>query len=1006
MNAEIIKLLTTQFHRAVRTSDRPALVQAATALIGQSAPLGQNWLNVAIQLIRWGEVGMAMSAFDQWGRQGAPTQEADYEKAVLLAKIGRSSEALALLDGIATGVPNAYANAYLRGSLATNMGDLDLAESELRRTIDHNPQAGRAWLGLVQIGRLTADDEERVRALASSSEQFDMTDRAALESTLAITEHTRRNYADAFHHFARATAIQAEAFRYQAEDNLQSAEIVMRWTRERLAKFGKPSTAPRRSPIFLTGLPRSGTTLVEQILSAHSAVDGGAELGLALHLEATADGFAPEDIEKYLDNGGTLDDLRELYLRLVDERLPGTSLFVDKSLNQSRSLGPFSILFPDAPIIWMRRDPLDNAWSIFRSWLSDNVVGGWSLSDIAHHMTIEDRLLDHWQEQLGDRLLVLPYADLIEDPALWIGKLTAHCGLQLEPLQHTPHLSRRAVSTASAQQVREPINRKGLGVAEPYRAWLGAFIDAYGREMEIGPKSANSDAPPAKAPAVPPRVSAPQREMITFSPNPALAALSPRDLLDRLKQSMAKRDRSGINRIIGELVARKAPLGKQWRAMAMLSQHNGEYGLMRGVIDQWQREVGPMPDMLCEKARMEAQSGDPDSAWETVQQIDLARVDPLAIHFLKGTLSTSLGNLDAAADYLRTAVATAPASGQSWMALAMTGKMTDDDGRRMERARRAIVHAPPNEQATYQFALGRWKEKQKDYPAAFAAFEAGGALMARERRFDPANDQRNCDNALKFDRTKIDELAGNVTPRDHCRPLFVCGLPRSGTTLVEQILAAHSAVDGGGELGLMTTVEHDVGGNAPADLDAYLARGGSMNALRDLHDHLLQERFPGGGHVIDKTLNLSRTLGTVAAMYPEAKVVWMRRNPADCAWSAFRTYFMKSMDWSWRLDQIAEHFNLEDRLYRHWTEQLGDRILTVPYPDLVNDPAQWIERITRHFGLEPEAAQLESHKLERTVTTASAAQVREPINRKGIGTAAPYREMMKPFFDIYKGDML
>lgn len=1003
MNAEISRLLLNNLQRAAQAADRTTLVQSATALINQKAMLGQQWLGIAIHLDRWGELALALTAFDLWGSQSGNAEEAEYEKAVLLAKYGRQREALNLLTKIPETTPSRFANAYLRGSIASNLDQVDDAERQFRKTIEDRPSSGRAWIGLAQIGRMSATDEVAVQELVSSSDRLDVTDRAAVENALAIACHHKKKFEEAFRHFERSTAIQAELFKYDPADNLESAAIVLRWTSEWLETLRSPAVSDVRKPIFLTGLARSGTTLVEQILSAHSAVDGGAELGLAIHLEATADGFAPEHIQQFIAKGGSLDELRDLYLRMVNERIPGAGLFVDKSLNQSRSLGPFSILFPDSPIIWMRRDPLDNAWSIFRSWFSNNVVGGWSLEDIAHHMKIEDQLLAHWQEQLGERLMVLSYADLVSDPDHWIPRLVEHCGLELEPLQLTPHLASGAVSTASAQQVREPINLKGLGVAEPYREWLAPFIKAYEQPLQFG-TSKSLQAQETTHAAMRPRPT--PRLIPSFAPDPAFASLSPRDLLERLKGAMAKRDRTGINRIIGELVARKAPLGKQWRAMAMLSQHNGEYGLMRGVIDQWQREVGPMPDMLCEKARMEAQSGDPDGAWETVQQIDLARVDPLAIHFLKGTLSTSLGNLDAAADYLRTAVATAPASGQSWMALAMTGKMTDDDGQRMERARRAIVQAPPNEQATYQFALGRWKEKQKDYPAAFAAFEAGGALMARERRFDPANDQRNCDNALKFDRPKIDELAGNVTPRDHCRPLFVCGLPRSGTTLVEQILAAHSAVDGGGELGLMTTVEHDVGGNAPADLDAYLARGGSMDALRDLHDHLLQERFPGGGHVIDKTLNLSRTLGTVAAMYPEAKVVWMRRDPADCAWSTFRTYFMKSMDWSWRLDQIAEHFNLEDRLYRHWTVQLGDRILTVSYPDLVDDPAQWIERITRHFGLEPEAAQLESHKVERTVTTASAAQVREPINRKGIGAAAPYREMMKPFFDIYKGDLL
>ena len=92
---------------------------------------------------------------------------------------------------------------------------------------------------------------------------------------------------------------------------------------------------------------------------------------------------------------------------------------------------------------------------------------------------------------------------------------------------------------------------------------------------------------------------------------------------------------------------------------------------------------------------------------------------------------------------------------------------------------------------------------------------------------------------------------------------------------------------------------------------------------------------------------------------------------------------------------------LSDRLFDHWTRELGDRILVVPYAELVDEPAAWIERITRHAGLELEPAQLTPHLSSRPVTTASAAQVREPINRKGIGSSAPYQEAMAPFVERY-----
>ena len=105
----------------------------------------------------------------------------------------------------------------------------------------------------------------------------------------------------------------------------------------------------------------------------------------------------------------------------------------------------------------------------------------YDLEDIAFHFRLEDELLARWQDILGDRLLVLPYEALVEQPDLWIRRLLAHCGLAEEPQVFAPHKNPRAVGTSSVMQVRRPINRAGIGVAEPYRAFLQPFIDAYYR---------------------------------------------------------------------------------------------------------------------------------------------------------------------------------------------------------------------------------------------------------------------------------------------------------------------------------------------------------------------------------------------------------------------------------------------------------------------------------------------------------------------------------------------
>ena len=485
VNMQSLQAAAAQFKQALQRDDRTGLVEAAKVLVSQSAPLGPQWSGAADQLVRWGELELALSALDLWKAQGAPPFAAEHQQAVLLARTGHNRAALDKVTAIPENLPAPEANAYLRASAAVTLGDLETAEAEFRRVLKAVPESARSWLGLAQMERLTEEDRRSIEALAASGAAKEQTDRAALEHVLALLAHRERDFATAFAHYRRSTEIKGETMKYQAQDNVASARIAAAWTSDSIGQHAQTAPESERKPIFLTGLPRSGTTLVEQILSAHSQVDGGGELGLAVQVEATVGGFAPSDFDNYVARGGSIEALRVLYLRLAGERIGGTGRFVDKSLNQSRSIGPLSVLFPNAPIVWMQRDPADNAWSIYRSWLANNVVGGWSLAEIAHHMRIEEAMLDHWRAQLGERLLVVSYADLVDAPDQWVERITRHCGLKPEAGQIDFHKSDRAVSTASFLQVREPINRRGIGVAAPYREHMAAFDAAYADRIAL-----------------------------------------------------------------------------------------------------------------------------------------------------------------------------------------------------------------------------------------------------------------------------------------------------------------------------------------------------------------------------------------------------------------------------------------------------------------------------------------------------------------------------------------
>ena len=475
-------------------------------------------------------------------------------------------------------------------------------------------------------------------------------------------------------------------------------------------------------------------------------------------------------------------------------------------------------------------------------------------------------------------------------------------------------------------------------------------------------------------------------------------------LVDDLKRALAARDRAGANRAVTALVAARAPLGGQWLSLARLALHNGELSLAQRAIERMAEDQGAGAQAQFHKASILAQSGRLDEAWDIMSALPENVPDPLGGAYLRGTMAINRGDLPLAQDWLARAVEINPLSGQAWLALVMAGRLSAAQQEAMEGARAKIAAAPPSEQANYHYAQGKVAHDAKDYEAAQMAFAQGAELMRREQPYDAAADLANVRAALSgytpdLIRRLSDEVAASSV--DDGRTIIVTGLPRSGTTLVEQILTSHSTVTGGEELSRFRLLVQDLGGASADRLSAWKAAGKPLSDLTALYQHLVRERFGPEGRIVDKTLDASRYLGLAAILLPSAPIIWMRRDPLDCAWSAYRTYFVRGLPWSWDPATIAQHMQLEDALCARWQALLGDRLLVMDYRGLVEQPEAQIDRLLAHCRLSAEPQVYAPHLAERAVVTASVLQVRQPINRNGLGVAAPYRDYFKPFSDKY-----
>jgi hypothetical protein len=320
---------------------------------------------------------------------------------------------------------------------------------------------------------------------------------------------------------------------------------------------------------------------------------------------------------------------------------------------------------------------------------------------------------------------------------------------------------------------------------------------------------------------------------------------------------------------------------------------------------------------------------------------------------------------------------------------------------RLIRAEPLMERAAASERGAYFYALGKVHADRDEAAQAFDAYSRGAQQMKRVAAYNFDLDRRSATDAVRdYSASRIAGLAKRQTEPTN-RTIFVTGPPRSGTTLVQQILTSHSAVGDGGELSGLSILAREVGGASHAALSRYVELQGPVSAARLWH-RWLDERFATSGRIVDKSIDSSRFLGLVATLLPDAPLIWTTRDPLDRAWSCFRTNFSSgALPWSYELRDIATHFRLEERLLAQWQQLLGDRLLVVPYESLVAEPKSWIRRLLAHCGLSEEPQVFAAHEQSRIVTTASVMQVRRPINRDGVGSSEPYREFLEPFVRAY-----
>ncbi len=331
-----------------------------------------------------------------------------------------------------------------------------------------------------------------------------------------------------------------------------------------------------------------------------------------------------------------------------------------------------------------------------------------------------------------------------------------------------------------------------------------------------------------------------------------------------------------------------------------------------------------------------------------------------------------------------------PDSGEAYWSLAnlKTYRFSDEVVAEMER-RVHGTHLTVQSEVNFLFALGKAYEDRGEFARAWVYYQEGNSKQRAEVAYDPVQTEAMHDRLVRtFDREFLESHrgAGLADPA----PIFILGLPRSGSTLLEQILASHSQVEGTSELPYVPRVAHSLNRNRADGINFPEAvrelKPANFRALgEDYLAYARAHRRAGAPRFIDKMPNNFPLVGLIALILPEAKIIDARRHPLDACLSCYRQLFAKGQNFTYDLTEIGEYYLQYQRMMDHWAAVLPGHVLTVQYEEVVADFENQVRRLLEFCGLPWEDACLRFYESERPVRTPSAEQVRQPIYDRSVG---------------------
>lgn len=406
--------------------------------------------------------------------------------------------------------------------------------------------------------------------------------------------------------------------------------------------------------------------------------------------------------------------------------------------------------------------------------------------------------------------------------------------------------------------------------------------------------------------------------------------------------------------------------------------------------------------------------GDTEAGIELYRELIATDEELQQCYLLLGHAQKTQGDIDGAIESYHRLAEQQPDFGDAFWSLANTKtyQFTDEEIAHIEdyRFRESTSDI---DKVHFNFALGKALEDRKDYASAFNAYREGNDLNRALLKYQSSEIVKRVDAQLSRCNTALFEgLSGAGC--DDPAPIFILGLPRSGSTLLEQVLASHSKVDGTLELPNVMSLVHRLQGREKVRVDEEAPYPKVLGELEaDFYEKFGQQYIDDtrvfrkdAPFFIDKMPNNFLHVGLIKLMLPNAKVIDARRHPMACCFSNFKQLFAEGQEFTYGLREVGEYYQQYLRVMDHWDQVLPGFVLRVQHEDVVDDLETQVRRILDFCGLEFEQSCLEFYKTERKIRTPSSEQVRQPIYKTGLEQWRNFESYLGPLIEALRPDVL